>query len=248
LLKIFINGQGIVSLFLRKIDKMKHLYKVLFSLFLVFAIAPVYGQNYSLPKATLNVSGNPGMFMLADLKVENISAGPIQILVNRFYQNYPSNGWFTCYCYLFCHAPAQDTLYINLSPGETAIVTLGFTTDTVPGIGYNKVTVEEVGNSAAKDTLTFSCTTVAAGIHEYGINRSFRFYPNPSIDKVVLTTAISEAYSIRLTDIKGKTVQQQSDINSKQYILNVENIPVGEYFLNVQYKSGKTETQKLIKN
>jgi len=72
-------------------------------------------------------------------------------------------------------------------------------------------------------------------------------YPNPSSGKVVFSTSSPETYLIRLIDSKGKIIINHSGSHTGQYILNIESVPDGEYFLDVQYKSGRTETHKLIK-
>lgn len=221
-------------------------YKFFITILFFLGLNNAIGQNLAYSKSFFDKTGDPGMMVTPDVAFYNTDSDTIEIFVKRFYQDLPLN-WTTCFCFTQCHLPAEDTLRFFLAPGQKLVIGVGFGTDTIPGIGYVKITMEQIGGTQ-KDTLTFSGSTLATGINELGISRSFKFYPNPSTDKVVFTTTSSETYSIRLVDITGKIVKEQSGISTKQYTLHIESLPAGEYFLNVQYRSGKTETQKLIKN
>ncbi len=205
-----------------------------------------FGQNIVYSKSEPDVVGEPGLMLVGYVTFYNSDSDTIEIKADRCYKNLPPN-WLSCFCFIQCYPYAVDVVNYFLAPGEKVTLGLGFTTDTIPGTGYIKVTLEQVGG-AQKDTLYFSASTIASGINEFGISEPSRFYPNPSCDKIVFSTASSEVYSVRLMDITGKVIEQQSGITTKQHTINIENMPTGEYFLNVQYKSGKTETQKLIKN
>ncbi len=220
--------------------------KILFAALLCFSFSHSFGQNITYSKSFFDKTGDPGMMITPDVSFYNSHSDTIEVFVNRFYKNLPPN-WTSCFCFMQCHMPTEDTLHFFLAPGEKVSIGVGFSTDAIPGVGYVKFTMEQIGGTQ-KDTLSFSVSTVASGINELVGSKSFNLYPNPSTDKVIFNTTSSETYSIRIVDCDGKLINQQSDINTKQHTLNLESIPTGEYFLNVQYRSGKTETQKIIKN
>lgn len=214
--------------------------------FISLSINNILGQNIVFSKSEPDVVGEPGLMLTGYVTFYNSDSDTIEIKADRCYKNLPPN-WLSCFCFIQCYPYAVDEVNYFLAPGEKVTLGLGFTTDTIPGTGYIKVTLEQVGGTQ-KDTLYFSASTIASGINEFGGSKSFRFYPNPASDKVIFNTTASETYSIQLIEITGKVIKQQTEINTKQNIVNIEDIPTGEYFLNARYKSGKTEIQKLIKN
>ena len=71
-------------------------------------------------------------------------------------------------------------------------------------------------------------------------------YPNPVRDKIYFTHNSVEKFSFTLYDVRGCAVKEGS-IDGKDSYLTIETIPAGEYFLNLKFNSGRTETKKLLK-
>ena len=71
---------------------------------------------------------------------------------------------------------------------------------------------------------------------------SVSVYPNPCTDYIIVTCR-NENASISVTDISGKTITMQQSSDGMQHKLNLSNLPVGSYILNID-----GESVKFIKN
>lgn len=218
----------------------------IFFTFLILISVTCKAQTLSYGKSTFDETGDFNSMIAPPLKIENISTTTVEVFVNRFYQNLPAN-WTNCFCYLTCHPPSLDTLRFFLVPGETADIGIGFSTNEIPGIGSVKLTVEVVGGTQ-KDTLVFSASTMLNNIRKNTIENSFSVYPNPTTSKVIFNNNRSETYSLSLTDITGKEIQRTELLSTNQFIFDLKELPAGSYFIRAYYTSGRTETQKIIKN
>jgi len=89
----------------------------------------------------------------------------------------------------------------------------------------------------------------AVGIKESSVKKNkISIYPNPVQDKVSLINESGENYSFSVYDAKGKMLQELNRIETKEKILNFENYSAGEYLISIKYRSGKTESQKIVKS
>lgn len=220
--------------------------KLLYTLFFILYLFCLSAQDIAYGKSAFDKTGIGGGMVTADVSFKNSGSDTIEIFVNRFYKNLPAN-WTSCFCFIQCHLPAEDTLRFKLAPDEIATIGVGFNTDTLPGIGYVKITMEQVGGTQ-KDTLSFSGSTMIAGINELSSKASFKLYPNPSVDKVILSSVLEESFSARIFDITGKQVKEIQNLEGRKNEVSISDLIAGEYFLQLTYRSGKTETQKIIKN
>jgi hypothetical protein len=204
-------------------------------------------QPLSYGKSTYDLTGEAGIMVTPQLEITNVSNGNIEVFVNRFYKNLPVN-WTQCFCYIQCNPPELDSLRFTLMPGEIAYIGVGFNTDTIPGTGYSRLTVEAVG-TAQKDTLNFSASTYPyVGLKENTLNHSFKLFPNPVVSEITFSSFSNEEYNVSILDVTGKQLYISSIIHEKNYRLNLMDYPSGEYYIRVRYRSGKTEIQKIIKN
>lgn len=221
--------------------------KGIFTIVLIIVSMSGMCQALSYGKSTYDLTGQAGTMVTPQLEITNVSTGNIQVFVNRFYKNLPPN-WTQCFCYLECQPPSLDSLKFNLAPGEIAYIGLGFNTDTIPGTGYSRLTVEAVGTSQ-KDTLNFSASTyLYVGMEENSLTNSFKLFPNPTVSEIIFSALSNEEHSLSVLDASGKEISSFHELRGKEYRLNFEKYAAGQYYIRVNYKSGKTETQKIIKN
>lgn len=110
-------------------------------------------------------------------------------------------------------------------------------------------------NNGCTATQTVAVTIInCVGIVEIGANNtSFKVYPNPSVDNVILK--INEAkdanVNIELYDMTGKLVKKQEASFTKdrtEYKLNISALASGTYNLKVVSKAGSSQTLKIVKN
>lgn len=225
---------------------MSHLIKFFTPLFF-FAITTICNaQDLSFGKSTFNLSGLPEQMVTPELKVQNTGTANVEVFVNRVHQNLPSN-WTSCYCYINCHPPTLDSLRFTLMPGETATIGIGFNTNTVEGIGFVKLTVEQIGG-LQKDTLSFSGSTIASAIKEVEQSHIFNIFPNPSANEVTFISAANETYSLNLYNTNGLLIASFANLNEQKHITHLESFQSGTYIVKAIYQSGKSYSQKIIKN
>lgn len=75
---------------------------------------------------------------------------------------------------------------------------------------------------------------------------NFNVYPNPAINEITIKSKIGIAkFQVKLIDIYGKTISENSEANSNLTKLNLQNLAQGLYFLQIT-QSAKTETIKLL--
>jgi len=67
-----------------------------------------------------------------------------------------------------------------------------------------------------------------------------KFYPNPVANNlnIELTEALNKGYTLNVFSFLGRVVHTQS-ISNEKFLLNVTNLPVGIYLLQVKDNAGK---------
>jgi hypothetical protein len=222
---------------------MKCLFLLVLTLFFA-AQNNIRGQDITYSKSDYDKTGPAGTMVSPNVNFSNTGADTIEIFVNRFYKNLPQN-WTSCFCFINCHSPLEDTLRFKLGPGEDQTISMGFNTDSVPGIGYVSITLEQVGGSQ-KDTINFSASTLVSGIKQHAQNSLLNIFPNPFASKVNITSA--EEFTFTVSDMTGKELKIENSGTAKSKSLNLDNFPQGQYLIRMAYPSGKTETHKIIKH
>jgi hypothetical protein len=87
------------------------------------------------------------------------------------------------------------------------------------------------------------------GIKEIPIGKNkISVYPNPTQDKIVVINETGENYSLVVSDANGKILAESNAVETKEKVLNFESYSIGEYLISIKYKSGKIESQKIIKS
>lgn len=70
-------------------------------------------------------------------------------------------------------------------------------------------------------------------------------YPNPAHEFVYIQTTQSGIYDIKIMNLSGQVVNQ-GKWNGSHFVINIENLPSGLYFVNIQSEN-RVQTLKLIK-
>ncbi len=109
--------------------------------------------------------------------------------------------------------------------------------------GNNQSTGDAVSLPASLE-LNESTTT---GITEVNAQEHFTLYPNPATDMLHVKPAnLSNAYSIIITDVTGKTITSISASGNNAISIPVQHLSAGRYLLQLQ-QNGHTATQQWIK-
>ena len=87
------------------------------------------------------------------------------------------------------------------------------------------------------------------GLEENTLNLSLNVYPNPTQEQLTLRVGnySNEKLTYMLIDTQGK-VLGQGNINSQETKMEMYQLPVGTYFVNVNQENKKIQTFKIIKN
>lgn len=76
----------------------------------------------------------------------------------------------------------------------------------------------------------------------------FQLYPNPAKDKLFLsTTNLTENLKVKIFNIAGKILSNQTLELENQTSIDVSNLSSGMYFLNIKDENGNTAVKKFIK-
>jgi hypothetical protein len=216
------------------------------SLIFLFLFTAASAQDITYSKSNFDETGDPTAMVTPEVSFLNTGPDSIEVFVNRFYKNLPAN-WTSCFCFISCHLPSEDTLRFFLAPMEKATIGVGFNTDSIPGIGYVKITVEQIGGNQ-KDTLSFSGSTMFAGIGENSFSSSLKLFPNPTSDRLIINSSLNENYSVSVTNVNGQIVRHLSEFKTGKTEISLNGLPNGMFFIHLLYTSGRTETKRIIKN
>jgi hypothetical protein len=216
------------------------------SLIYLFLFTAASAQDITYGKSTFDETGDPTAMVTPEVSFLNTGPDSIEVFVNRFYKSLPAN-WTSCFCFISCHSPSEDTLRFFLAPMEKATIGVGFNTDSIPGIGYAKITVEQIGGTQ-KDTLSFSGSTMFAGIKENSFSSSLKLFPNPTSDQLIIHSSLNEKYSVFVTNLNGQVVRRLPEFTTGKTEISLSGLADGMYFIDLLYASGKTETKRIIKN
>lgn len=122
--------------------------------------------------------------------------------------------WMDCSTFAVVSGATSQTFAPTTNGGYACIVTYNGCTDTTNCYNITDVGIED--NNHVEVSI----------------------YPNPSSDFINIKSN-EDFRSLELLDITGKVVFKLSDLNQKEYILNVQNLSSGYYMVHVNSKSGK---------
>ena len=111
--------------------------------------------------------------------------------------------------------------------------------------GTYTVTVTDKYCGIATLEVKISTTTDISTIDE---RTAILLFPNPAGDQVnIHSDALLEKVNIRLMNVNGKTIQQEINLNGKDFKLDTSHLSSGIYFLELMHDTGITRT-RFIKN
>jgi len=120
----------------------------------------------------------------------------------------------------------------------------------VPTGGYALVVT---ANGIASDTLHFNYVKCVTGIDEApALASALKIYPNPASGQVAVsfTSTTGGPYIVRIADMLGRTVLEESDVSvagTNMQELNLEGISSGVYLISVQQKSSVSTSKILVR-
>ncbi len=141
-------------------------------------------SNYSLQLDSINATGEPGDFLLAPIKLTNITNQGFYIKINRIKRTSPET-WASCFCYPVCLAPFIDSMEWWVDANEIISIAPNFNTDPDdPGYGFVVVGICELGHSQYTDTITCTGSTLGVSVIPELISENIQLFPNPASDNL----------------------------------------------------------------
>jgi hypothetical protein len=140
-----------------------------------------------------------------------------------------------------------DSIGVVAAAGNS-VERLNYTfTDVAPldGINYYRLKMQDLdGVFTYSDVVPVTITT--------GTSKALSVYPNPAVNSVMLTfsTATTATYTIHITDIAGREIEQITGISnagSNNVMLNVHGYAKGTYLITLTDKTHGAQTLKLNK-
>jgi hypothetical protein len=190
-------------------------------------------------------------YISADVTVTNFSA----ISVDTFYLNgdYEFQGTFPYYntvCNVGCGDSYFSKLFIeHLEPNESKVIRFGFLNgnDALTPLPIC-VWVTSPNMQPDRNPLDDkSCISVTVGQEEIEAqNSKVYIYPNPAYNQLTLRTdAADHITSISIVDSRGRIVLSQTSSTNLTEV-NVSTLTNGLYFIQIQQKSGKVSSERII--
>lgn len=78
------------------------------------------------------------------------------------------------------------------------------------------------------------------------VEQAFMLYPNPSKDFVRIRGPVG-LRRVRLNSLSGALILEQSELTSRELVLDLTSVPAGVYFLTIELASGRNSTHKLCR-
>jgi hypothetical protein len=138
--------------------------------------------------------------------------------------------------------------------GQTSVnASGGGTSNTSGSISYSigQVTYQSVSNTSGSVSQgvqhAFEISTLS--LEENALNLSLMAYPNPTQDLLNLRVGNhnQEQLAYKLLDFQGKVISEASML-SEETTIDMKQLPVATYFVEVHNEGKKVQTFKIIKN
>ncbi len=110
--------------------------------------------------------------------------------------------------------------------------------------GNYTVTVADANNCTRIETVTIG---VLSNIEEKDFP-DIRIFPNPALNSCIIEVAqnMKQTVAISISDVRGKILFSEENIQFQKYILSLENYAQGIYFIGIQSEKWKT-VRKIVK-
>ncbi len=138
---------------------------------------------------------------------------------------------------MYCSVLPMTYLVIAAGPSHSVIFT------------FNKKFLFEFSDTTAIKTAIENYLN-SVGVKEITTTTNkISISPNPAQNKITVTNKnATEDYSVTIRNTKGELIKEKNIEAKEQSTINIEELPVAEYFITIKFRSGKEETHKLIKN
>jgi len=105
------------------------------------------------------------------------------------------------------------------------------------------VTILDNCECVASDTISVTQVTNVMNLNE---SLDVTVYPNPTIDKLTISSSTNNMIRCQIVNVKGK-INQTYFLNSKEVHLNTSELVSGMYFLQIELDNGQVFHEMVIK-
>ncbi len=229
---------------------MKRIYLIIITL---LAAGSVSAQSLQL--SNVFISGDPSWFLEGHATVENISANPIDVKVERVEDNvFP--GHVSYFCWVQCYAPFVSISpdHITIPPGGTEDVFRGdLETYGINGISNVSYCFYDANNTADSVCVKYSFSGTT-GLEDIPSNLNFisKPFPNPASDFVSFfynRANPSDRAVLRVFNVLGSQVKEVNLNETRSTIrINTTDLNSGMYFYSLYLNNKSVSSGKLMIN
>lgn len=162
----------------------------------------------------------------------------------RIVNNLPGT-WTSCFCYPQCVAPWIDSATFYVNGFSTDSIMPNFGTDSIPAMATVTIVLYQVGYETMPDTITFTGTTLPAGIATTS-RENISIFPNPFVNVITFNDLTSGNSVVSIRNSLGEVVYTQS-ISSSSPSVHLEFLPHGAYYAELRTESDERITIPVIK-
>ena len=125
----------------------------------------------------------------------------------------------------------------------TTDLSLGADNQSTVYIAFKYVSTDAAGGNWTVNNVVINGT---GGSNVENISNRFKVYPNPAISELNISS-ISNIRNISVSNVIGQKVLNISNINAKNYTLNVADLTEGVYLINIENVDGTSAITKFVK-
>ncbi len=207
-----------------------------------------YTQNYSItPNDTIKIVGMMEDLETLSIQQINTSTNSITFLWQKISEIVPEKWEATVCDNAYCRTTLEDSGVMNpVEPTDYGLLLLHITPHVNYGTAIVRYAVWDSTNPLQKDTLTYILIVKeSTGIDETTPNTPFSIFPNPSQDKISISTNLNHGFQYLMVDEAGNNVQSGFAYSSSESI-DTKNIPNGMYCMSILDEQKLVMIKKII--
>lgn len=213
--------------------------KVRILLLFSFTVLCCSAKDYTIsPSSSLTVNAPYNDISIFDINQVNTANTKI-LLGWTLISNNLVSGWDFSLCdYGHCipGLPASGTMD-SVPVGGQGFLGLNVNPYNIAGTGSVRIYVYQFGYESQGDTLTWTVSSVPAGIASNSIgNISLSLYPVPVTSVLYLSGTSSDARKIVIRDMQGRELKHKEIFAGERSCIDVSELPEGIYFLTCDEK------------
>lgn len=213
---------------------------------LLFSLNVVRAQ-FNLSATAVSGTVEQNGYLNLEIDMDNTLADSLTLEWETMSNTLPA-GWDATLCdYQQCFASViAGRVMEPVPPGGHGFIKLTIGPNMVIGSGVVTFDVWERGNTASKQTITYTVNAVV-GVDAYDLSQDVHMYPNPASDRVFLGSekGTIDAGTVKITNLSGAVVKTLQVNPTTTAEVDVRDLAPGLYIFSFETLKGSMN-QKLI--